>query len=60
MTDEVGARPELRFVRGFEAPRDLVFRRMMEPEHLAHFWGPNGVTAPLEEIKVDTFLGGDK
>ncbi len=58
MTDEVDARPELRFVRVFEAPRDLVFRCMTEPEHLAHFWGPKGVTAPLGEIKVDLRPGG--
>jgi uncharacterized protein YndB with AHSA1/START domain len=58
MTDEVDARPELSFVRVFEAPRDLVFRCMTEPEHLAHFWGPKGVTAPLEEIKVDLRPGG--
>jgi uncharacterized protein YndB with AHSA1/START domain len=57
MTD-VNGRPELRFVRVFEAPRDLVFRCMTEPEHLAHFWGPKGVTAPLEEIKVDLRPGG--
>ena len=58
MTDEVNGRPELRFVRVFEAPRTLVFRCMTEPEHLVHFWGRKGVTAPLEEIKVDLRPGG--
>ena len=42
MTDEVNGRPELRFVRVFEAPRNLVFRCMTEPEHLVHFWAKRG------------------
>ena len=44
---------ELTFNRIFDAPRDLVFRCMTEPEHLAHFWGPVGVSTPLENITVD-------
>jgi uncharacterized protein YndB with AHSA1/START domain len=31
---------------------------MLEPEHLTHFWGPAGVSTPLETIKVDARPGG--
>ena len=49
---------ELTYTRVFAAPRDLVFRCMLEPEHLTHFWGPAGVSTPLETIKVDARPGG--
>jgi len=49
---------ELRITRVFAAPRELVFRCMIEPEHLTHFWGPVGVSTPIESIKVDPRPGG--
>lgn len=49
---------ELTYTRVFEAPRELVFRCMTEPEHLTHFWGPAGVSTPLENITVDLRPGG--
>jgi uncharacterized protein YndB with AHSA1/START domain len=49
---------ELNFTRVFDAPRELVFRCMIEPAHLTHFWGPIGVTTPLENIQVDARPGG--
>jgi uncharacterized protein YndB with AHSA1/START domain len=49
---------ELIFTRVFDAPRDLVFRCMTEPEHLAHFWGPSGTSTPIEHITVDLRPGG--
>lgn len=49
---------ELRFTRVFDAPRDLVFRCMVEPDHLTHFWGPAGMHAPRERITVDARPGG--
>lgn len=48
----------LRFTRTFEAPRQLVFSCMIDPEHLTHFWGPIGVTTPLDTITVDARVGG--
>ena len=48
----------LRFTRVFAAPRQLVFSCMVEPEHLTHFWGPVGVSAPLDRITVDPRAGG--
>jgi uncharacterized protein YndB with AHSA1/START domain len=58
MTDQGSAAGELTYTRVFDAPRELVFRCMLEPEHLTHFWGPAGVSTPLETIKVDARPGG--
>lgn len=58
MNDKTAVPGELTFTRIFEAPRELVFRCMIEPEHLTHFWGPAGMSAPLEHIKVDARPGG--
>lgn len=58
MTDHAPAADELVYTRVFEAPRELVFRCMIEPEHLTHFWGPAGVSTPLETIAVDARPGG--
>jgi uncharacterized protein YndB with AHSA1/START domain len=49
---------QLSYTRVFDAPRELVFRCMIEPAHLTHFWGPAGVTTPLENITVDARPGG--
>jgi uncharacterized protein YndB with AHSA1/START domain len=50
--------PELHFTRTFDAPRALVFQCMIDPDHLTHFWGPAGVRAPLDKIRVDARPGG--
>jgi len=55
MNDEPG---ELTITRIFDAPRELVFRAMITPEHLTKFWGPVGVSAPVDQIKVDARPGG--
>ena len=49
---------ELRFSRVFDAPRELVFRCMIDPDHLTHFWGPTGVSTPRDCITVDARPGG--
>lgn len=49
---------ELRFTRVFDAPRELVFRCLTDPQHLTQFWGPRGVSAPVAEIHVDLRPGG--
>jgi uncharacterized protein YndB with AHSA1/START domain len=56
--DAEGPRGELWFTRTFEAPRELVFRCLTEPEHLTHFWGPTGVSTPVDRIRVDARPGG--
>ena len=49
---------QLRFSRVVAAPRELVFRCMTDPDHLVHFWGPTGVSAPRERMEVDARPGG--
>ena len=49
---------ELVITRVFNVPRDLVFKCMIEPEHLTHFWGPVGVKTPIENITIDPRVGG--
>lgn len=49
---------ELHYAREFKAPHTLVFRCMTEPAHLTHFWGPAGVTTPLDSIVIDLRPGG--
>jgi uncharacterized protein YndB with AHSA1/START domain len=58
MSDTKSATGELTFTCILDAPRELVFRCMIEPEHLTHFWGPVGTSAPLEKINVDPRPGG--
>ena len=48
----------LHVTRVFDAPRQLVFSCMVEPEHLTHFWGPIGTSAPLDQITADARPGG--
>jgi uncharacterized protein YndB with AHSA1/START domain len=56
--DASDASNELRFSRVFDAPRELVFRCMIDPDHHTHFWGPAGVSAPRDRITVDARPGG--
>jgi len=58
MTNQPPVADELVYTRVFEAPRELVFRCMIEPDHLTHFWGPVGVSTPRESITVDPRPGG--
>jgi len=58
MNDRTPDAGELIYTRAFDAPRDLVFRCMLEPEHLTHFWGPAGMSTPLATIRVDARPGG--
>jgi uncharacterized protein YndB with AHSA1/START domain len=58
MTNQTPVADELVYSRVFEAPRELVFRCMIEPDHLTHFWGPVGVSTPRESIAVDPRPGG--
>jgi uncharacterized protein YndB with AHSA1/START domain len=38
--------------RVFDAPRDLVFRMWVEPEHIAQWWGPRGFTNTIDSMDV--------
>lgn len=49
---------ELAFRRIHQATPELLFDCMTTPEHLTHFWGPQGTTTPVENITVDLRPGG--
>jgi uncharacterized protein YndB with AHSA1/START domain len=49
---------EMTYRRIHHAPRELLFDCMTQPQHLTHFWGPVGTTAPVDRIKIDLRPGG--
>jgi uncharacterized protein YndB with AHSA1/START domain len=49
---------ELHVVRVVDAPRQVVFACMIDPDHLTHFWGPVGTSTPRDRIAVDPRPGG--
>ncbi len=49
---------ELVHRRVLRAPRELVWRCLTEPTELAQFWGPRGMTTPLDGIVVELHAGG--
>lgn len=44
--------------RAFDAPRPVVWQFFMEPEHLAAWFAPNGITTPAGSIAIDPRVGG--
>lgn len=58
MTHDPAGQGTATYTRIFRAPRELVFRCMLEPEHLTHFWGPSGTSTPLDGIVVEPWPGG--
>jgi len=49
--------PALRLTRSFSAPREAVFKAWTDPEELAKWFGPTGITA--RDVKVDLRPGGN-
>ncbi len=49
---------ELTITRVFDAPREAVWRAWTDPEQLARWWGPRGVSTPLDKIHMDLRPGG--
>jgi uncharacterized protein YndB with AHSA1/START domain len=43
---------ELVMSRVVSAPRELVWDAMTKPEHVVHWWGPNGFTTRIEKMEV--------
>ncbi len=44
--------PDLVMERIFDAPRDLVWKVMNDPERVTDWWGPRGYTTTVEEMDV--------
>jgi uncharacterized protein YndB with AHSA1/START domain len=43
---------EMIITRLFDAPRELVFDAFTRPEHIVHWWGPDGFTTTIETMDV--------
>src|SRR5687767_6617272 len=54
-TSDIAAR-QVTIIRTVNAPRDLVFAVWTQPEHLIHWWGPEGFTNTF--IETDIRAGG--
>jgi uncharacterized protein YndB with AHSA1/START domain len=51
-------RREYTTTRVLDAPRELVWKAWTEPEQLAQWWGPKGMSTPIETIELDLRPGG--
>jgi uncharacterized protein YndB with AHSA1/START domain len=51
-------RGEVTITRVYDAPRELVFRALIEPEQFVQFWGPVGTHVPLESVVIEPWAGG--
>lgn len=49
---------ELEFTRTYPAPRQLVWDAWTDPDQMARWWGPRGVSTPRESIELDLRPGG--
>jgi uncharacterized protein YndB with AHSA1/START domain len=58
MSDAPIGLSELTIIQIFEARPEVVFESMTTPSHLTHFWGPIGMSTPLEGITVEPRPGG--
>lgn len=43
---------EIVITRMFDAPRELVFKVMTDPQHVPHWWGPRGMTTIVDKMDV--------
>src|SRR5690348_1140275 len=48
---------EISITKILNAPRELVFDVFTQPEHVKHWWGPNGFTNTI--FKMDVQPGGE-
>lgn len=52
MDSTAAADREIVLTREFDAPRQLVWRAYTDPEHVPHWWGPDGFHNTVHEIDV--------
>src|SRR4051794_29606224 len=43
---------EIVISRVFDAPRELVWQAMTDPQHVVNWWGPHGFTTTIERMEV--------
>jgi uncharacterized protein YndB with AHSA1/START domain len=50
--------PEVRIEQVYDAPREAVFAAWTDPDKLAIWWAPEGLTIPRESVVVEPRVGG--
>ena len=58
MAETPSADREFTITRVFDAPRELVWQAWTDPEHVARWFGPRGITTPRSTITMDVRPGG--
>lgn len=58
MTDTPPVDREFTITRVYDAPRELVWKAWTDPEHVARWFGPRGITTPRSTITMDVRPGG--
>jgi uncharacterized protein YndB with AHSA1/START domain len=58
MTDTPPVGQEFTITRVYDAPRELVWRAWTDPDHVARWFGPRGITTPRSTITMDVRPGG--
>lgn len=48
----------LEITRTYDAPREEVFRYLVEPALIAQWWGPDGFSTPVDHVLVEARPGG--
>jgi uncharacterized protein YndB with AHSA1/START domain len=49
---------KLTITREFDAPRELVWEAITNPDHVAQWFGPEGFETPRETVEIDLRAGG--
>ncbi|MDB5127774.1 SRPBCC domain-containing protein [Mucilaginibacter sp.] len=57
MTDQTNKGPELKIVRHFNAPKEVVFDAFADKDAMAEWWGPSGMPATV--VKFEFKPGGE-
>jgi len=52
LEDSLGPVRTITAVRGFDAPRKLVWDAMTDPKQVVHWWGPRGFSATVHEMDL--------
>jgi uncharacterized protein YndB with AHSA1/START domain len=58
MADTPPIDQEFTITRVYDAPRELVWKAWTDPDHVARWFGPRGITTPRSTITMDVRPGG--
>jgi uncharacterized protein YndB with AHSA1/START domain len=58
MADTPPIDQEFTITRVYDAPRELLWKAWTDPDHVARWFGPRGITTPRSTITMDVRPGG--